>query len=87
MVFLIVLGLFVFLVFIMLLLFWFLGFINDNFYNVDLVVFYFIVFFKKDFKNRFKVEVEIKEGYVYLLWEFEGFGFWLVLKVGRGNKG
>lgn len=64
-----------------------LGPINDNPYNVDLVVPYSIALSKKDLKNRPKAEAEIKEGYVYLLRELEGSGFRLASKAGRGNKG
>ncbi|KIR69262.1 hypothetical protein I314_00368 [Cryptococcus bacillisporus CA1873] len=63
------------------------GPINDNPYNVDLVVPYSIALSKKDLKNRSQAEVEIKEGYVYLLRELEGSGFRLASKAGTGNKG
>lgn len=63
------------------------GPINDNPYNVDLVVPYSIALSKKDLKNRSQAEAEIKEGYVYLLRELEGSGFRLASKAGRGNKG
>lgn len=48
---------------------------------------YSIALSKKDLKNRSQAEVEIKEGYVYLLRELEGAGFRLASKAGRGNKG